>query len=221
MVNEDWLVWRPDLKLKILGRSISDHCPLILRNLVIDWGPNPFKFFNGWIMHPEFKDFCCSKWESYSVIGWKSFSLKEKLKMLKKYLKVWSRGTFGSLQHKIEAQREDIERLDRFDEVFGLEEEEVIERNKIRVELKRNMIWNENFLFQKAKSKWLKEGEVNSKLFHGWINNRIKVNGLEWLLVNDSWVESKVGIRNAILNHFRSQFCSSRTPRVFLPDDLC
>ncbi|KAL8468699.1 hypothetical protein ACS0TY_031769 [Phlomoides rotata] len=58
MVNEDWLVWRPDLKLKSLGRSISDHCPLILRNSVTDWGPKLFKFFNGWAKHPDFKEFC-------------------------------------------------------------------------------------------------------------------------------------------------------------------
>ncbi|KAL8510875.1 hypothetical protein ACS0TY_017624 [Phlomoides rotata] len=124
MVNEDWLVWRPDLKLKGLGRTISDLCPIILWNSVTDWGPKPFKFFNGWIMHPKFKQFCQSKWESYSVIGWKSISLKEKLKMLKLDLKVWSREKLSSLQHKMISQREDIERLDRFDEVFGLEEEE-------------------------------------------------------------------------------------------------
>ncbi|KAL8555298.1 hypothetical protein ACS0TY_003197 [Phlomoides rotata] len=118
----------------------------------------------------------------------------EKLKLLKKELKVWSRETFGSLQHKIETQREDIERLDRFNEVFRLEEDEVVERNKIGAELKRNMIWNEKFLFQKAKSNWLKEGDVNSKFFHGWINKRIKVNRLEGLLVNNSWVESKEGL---------------------------
>ncbi|KAL8536611.1 hypothetical protein ACS0TY_011982 [Phlomoides rotata] len=195
--------------------------PLILRNLVTDWGPKPFKFFNGWIKHPEFRDFCCSKWESYNVNGWKSYSLKEKLRMLKQDLKGWSREAFGSLHFKMESQRETIERLDRFDEVFGLEEEEVIKRNKIGAELKRNMIWNEKNLFQKAKSKWLKEGDVNSKFFHRWINKRIKVNGIEGLFVNDTWVESKVGIRHAIFNHFSSHFCSSRTPRVALSDDLC
>ncbi|KAL8457740.1 hypothetical protein ACS0TY_035560 [Phlomoides rotata] len=29
VVNEEWLGWRPDLKLKSLGRSFSNHCPLI------------------------------------------------------------------------------------------------------------------------------------------------------------------------------------------------
>ncbi|KAL8541409.1 hypothetical protein ACS0TY_002610 [Phlomoides rotata] len=148
--------------------------------------------------------------------GWKSFSLKKKLKLLKKDLKVWSRETFGAIQHKIDDQREIIECLDRFDEVFGLEEEEIIERNKIGAELKRNMIWNDKFIFQKAKSKWLKEGDVNSKFFHRWINKRIKINIIEGLFVNEEWIESKDGIRNAIFSHFRSHFRSFRSLKCFL-----
>ncbi|KAL8546335.1 hypothetical protein ACS0TY_006158 [Phlomoides rotata] len=30
LVNMEWLNWQPDLKLKGLGRTVSDHCPLIL-----------------------------------------------------------------------------------------------------------------------------------------------------------------------------------------------
>ncbi|KAL8519731.1 hypothetical protein ACS0TY_010607 [Phlomoides rotata] len=121
MVNEKWLIWKPELKLKSLGRSISDHCPLFLGLSVTEWGPKPFKFFNGWVKHPDFSEFCTSRWNSYSVTGWKSFVLKEKLKLLKRDLKVWSQETFGAIQHKMETQRDDIDRLDRFDEVFGLE----------------------------------------------------------------------------------------------------
>ncbi|KAL8540921.1 hypothetical protein ACS0TY_002251 [Phlomoides rotata] len=118
-------------------------------------------------------DFCKTKWESYSVAGWKSFSLKEKLILLKKDLKGWSRDVFGGIQHKIEIQRGDIECLDRVDDMFSLEEEE-------------------------ARSKLLKEGDVNSNFFHRWI----KANGMEGLFVNEEWVDSKEGIRSAIFSHF-------------------
>ncbi|KAL8536788.1 hypothetical protein ACS0TY_012092 [Phlomoides rotata] len=53
LVNEEWLEWRPGLILKSLGRSFSDHCPFILKNSIVDWGPKPFKFFNGWISHSD------------------------------------------------------------------------------------------------------------------------------------------------------------------------
>ncbi|KAL8554478.1 hypothetical protein ACS0TY_002607 [Phlomoides rotata] len=119
LVNEEWLTWKPDLKLMSLGRSISDHCPIFLRTSIVDWGLKPFKFFNGWLAHADFKDFCIRKWNSYKVQGWKCFTLKEKLKMLKLDLKAWSREIFGALQQKVEDQKENIERLDRFDEIFG------------------------------------------------------------------------------------------------------
>ncbi|KAL8471397.1 hypothetical protein ACS0TY_028883 [Phlomoides rotata] len=136
LVNEDWLRKWPDLTLRSLNITFSDHCPLVLRQSIVNWGPKPFKFFNGWIKHPEFGDFCMNKWSGYSVQGWKSFTLNEKLKLLKKDLKQWSKDKFGTLSSKIEANKESIERLDRFDEVFGLEEEEIIERNRSLEELK-------------------------------------------------------------------------------------
>ncbi|KAL8476334.1 hypothetical protein ACS0TY_028855 [Phlomoides rotata] len=49
MVNKEWMEWKPDLKLKSLGRSISDHCPLLLGYSITEWGPKSFKFFNGWV----------------------------------------------------------------------------------------------------------------------------------------------------------------------------
>ncbi|KAL8523184.1 hypothetical protein ACS0TY_013234 [Phlomoides rotata] len=169
LVNVEWLIWRPDLKLKSLGRTFSDHCPIFLKSMIVDWGPKPFKFFNGWISHPEFKEYCDKKWNSYNVQGWKSFILKEKLKLLKADLKTWSRDIFGEMNQKMEVQKETIDKLDRFDEIFGLEEEEVIERNRVEAELKRNLIWHERFMHQKAKTKWIKEGDMNSGFYHGWI----------------------------------------------------
>ncbi|KAL8506456.1 hypothetical protein ACS0TY_017376 [Phlomoides rotata] len=118
-----------------------------------------------------------------------------KMKRLKLVLKQWSRNTFGSLHNLIENQKENIERLDKFDDVFGIEDEEIIERNRITAELRRNLIWKESFLFQKAKAKWIKEGDVNSSFFHDWINKRVKLNGIDGLLVNNAWVDSKEGIR--------------------------
>ncbi|KAL8456316.1 hypothetical protein ACS0TY_034507 [Phlomoides rotata] len=167
MVNEEWMWKWPDLSLRSLGRSFSDHCPLVLKHAVVDWGPKPLKYFNGWSMHPEFADFCRNKWSGCKVDGWKSFTLNEKLKLLKKDLKWWSKNTYGSLRNSIEANKDNIERLDRFDEIFGLEDDEIIERNRNLAELKRNSLWKESFLFQKAKSKWIKEGDMNSRFFHG------------------------------------------------------
>ncbi|KAL8500405.1 hypothetical protein ACS0TY_020122 [Phlomoides rotata] len=221
LVNEEWLRWRPDLKLKSLGRSFSDHCPIFLKSVNVNWGPKPFKFFNGWLSHPAFKELCELKWNSYSVHSWKSFILKEKLKLLKADLKTWSRDIFGAMNQKMEDQKETIDKLDRFDEIFGLEEEEVIERNRVEAELKRNLIMHESFMYQKAKVKWIKEGDMNSGFYHSWINRRSKTNTIEGILIDESWVESKEGVRSAVFNHFQKLFKKENNRRIQFPGDLC
>ncbi|KAL8513732.1 hypothetical protein ACS0TY_013006 [Phlomoides rotata] len=116
-------------------------------------------FFNGWTSHHDFQEFCKNKLEGYRIQGWKSYTLKEKLKLLKQDLEWWSKNTFGTMNSLIVANKVNIEKLDRIDDVFGLDEEEIIERIRMLAELKRNSIWKESFLFQKAKSKWIKEGD--------------------------------------------------------------
>lgn len=36
----------PKAQLVALPRELSDHCPLILKSFVFDFGPSPFKFYN-------------------------------------------------------------------------------------------------------------------------------------------------------------------------------
>jgi len=30
----------------VVGRSVSNHCALILKDINIDWGPKPFKYLD-------------------------------------------------------------------------------------------------------------------------------------------------------------------------------
>lgn len=42
-------------------RDVSDHCPVWLKIDDINWGPKPFRFFNCWLDHKEFRPLICSK----------------------------------------------------------------------------------------------------------------------------------------------------------------
>ncbi|WJX93350.1 hypothetical protein P8452_74886 [Trifolium repens] len=82
LVSEEWLsVWGQP-SLWILSRSISDHCPLVLRHNFIDWGPRPFRFNNHWLNHANFKKVVEEFWRSKQCDGWMGFILKEKFKGL-------------------------------------------------------------------------------------------------------------------------------------------
>ncbi|MCI40321.1 cysteine-rich receptor-like protein kinase, partial [Trifolium medium] len=76
-------------------------------------------------MSPIIVLFLSREWESYLVSGWKGYVLKEKMKRLKGALKKWNKEVYGSIDTKIAALVDDIERLDLKGESEGLSEDEL------------------------------------------------------------------------------------------------
>lgn len=212
-VNHTWSQVWPNQLMKGGKRSLSDHVPIFIEEVVKDWGPKPFRFFNQWIQHPTFSEFVAEKWNWFNVQGWGGFRVKEKLKLLKCELKNWRVEVFGCLDAKIEEKKEQIEKLDLWDNVFGLEEVE--KRRELMADLMQECSWREAQLFQKARIKWIKEGDANSCLFHNWINANNRRNGINGLWVGNSWVEEVAKVKEEIFKHFRNNFESLH---VSIPD---
>ncbi|KAL8543995.1 hypothetical protein ACS0TY_004516 [Phlomoides rotata] len=53
---------------------------------------------------------------------------------------------------------------------------------------------------------WLREEDVNSSYFHGWINKNKKTNVVDGLLIGDRWTDSVEGIKKGIHEHFERHF---------------
>ncbi|KAL8469897.1 hypothetical protein ACS0TY_032675 [Phlomoides rotata] len=159
----------------------SDLTEIQLVGAERDWGPRPFKFFNQWIHHQEYRPLVEKVWAESSVSGWAGFVIKEKLKALKGELKGWRKVVFGEMDRKIEEKKTEIERLDIMDDVLGLESVEEEQRRNLMNDLMKETSWREKQLFQKARVKWIKEGDANSKFFHNWVKKRYKRNELSGL----------------------------------------
>ncbi|GKV29665.1 hypothetical protein SLEP1_g38570 [Rubroshorea leprosula] len=112
LINEEWLVTWEGLKQWGLKRSISDHCPMLLKNEVKNWGPKPFCFFDAWLRHPKFKDKVAEAWRTKEIQGSGDFILKEKLKRTKVFLKKWSTEHNSELNKTIEECKEVILQID-------------------------------------------------------------------------------------------------------------
>lgn len=102
-MSEEWITSWGNSSQWILDRDFSDHCPIILKTAVSNWGPRPFRFNNFWLMHRGFEDMVKKMWGSVEVEGWAAFVLKEKLKNLKVQLARWNKDEFGHLDTKIES----------------------------------------------------------------------------------------------------------------------
>ncbi|KAL6576971.1 isoform X1 [Orobanche minor] len=183
MVNEDWLSKCPGSVLLGACRGSFDHCPLILQ----------LKFVK-------------VKWEGYASEGWAGFILKEKLKSLKADLRWWSKNIYGNLDNRVKDKKEVLERLDAIDDSRGLGEAEIIERNKLRALLIRDLKERNVMLRQKAKAKWVVEGDKNTSYFHRCINVRLKSNEIVELMINDRWSEDVEEVKNAARDKFKAHF---------------
>ena len=137
LVSKEWLEAWPSCQQFVLNRSISDHCAIVLKEVVVDWGPRPFRSLDVWQKDRRFKEFVNLKWASYDVQGGGIYIFKEKLKKLKADLKVWNKEVFGDVNLAREELQKRINELDVRDDDRGLEESEREERRSLLAELNK------------------------------------------------------------------------------------
>jgi len=66
----------------------------VLKSVIIDWGPKPFKTLDIRKSDPTFTKVVKQSWEAYIGKGNPMILLKDKLKKLKCDLKLWNREVF-------------------------------------------------------------------------------------------------------------------------------
>ncbi|CAK8533736.1 unnamed protein product [Lathyrus sativus] len=93
-------------------RDISEHCPIWMKIEERNWGPKLFKTKNSWFDHPHFIKFFEENWRSYDVVGRSDFMLKEKFKMLRGDLKIWSKEVFGWYDLKVKEEVDIINKVE-------------------------------------------------------------------------------------------------------------
>ncbi|PNX65107.1 hypothetical protein L195_g062436 [Trifolium pratense] len=69
LVSNDWSVLWNNPSLWVLPRPVSDHCPIVVRYAVTDWGPKPFCFNNHWLLHKDFKGLVEDIWRTSNITG--------------------------------------------------------------------------------------------------------------------------------------------------------
>jgi hypothetical protein len=96
--------------------------------------------------------------------------LKEKLKRLKVELKKWNSSVFGDVQERRKVLVSKMNELDLIAESAGLSLEEAGMRQCLLADFWKIRKFHESILSQKSRSRWLKEGDSNSKYFHAIVN---------------------------------------------------
>nr|GEY85843.1 RNA-directed DNA polymerase, eukaryota [Tanacetum cinerariifolium] len=163
----------PSITAICLDRHLSNHRPILLFEVHLDFGPIPFRFYHSWFEIDGFEDLIKRSWLSFSHSDAnRMIRFKKRLQDLKVLIRQWiktKKSDISSNKHDIVNELREIDKKMDHGEV---DEATVL----MRFELKNNLIKINDMEakdnLQKSKVKWAIEGDENSKFFHGIINKR-------------------------------------------------
>ncbi|XP_071694353.1 uncharacterized protein [Rutidosis leptorrhynchoides] len=169
LVTDKFISLWDDLSIIALDRDLSDHCPLVLQDKVIDYGPKPFKVFDEWF-NCIGVDSVIMEARNQPIRGSrKDCNFRDKLKNVKSALRDWSKENFGKLDSEINSLSKKAMEWELKAESQSLSDSnratwldcrpQWIEKDRIKA----------NMLKQKARIKWTLEADENSKFFHASI----------------------------------------------------
>jgi len=207
LVSEEWLNQWPASKQYVQPRMVSDHCALVLKSCIKDWGPKPFRSLDVWLAEPGFKALVKEKWGSYLVHGNSMSILKDKLKLLKADIRVWNKEVFGCMEFNkktIAAEIEDLDDNDVLKENGKMRRMELFSQLEL-VEKKLDSIYR-----KKARGNWIKHGDINSKFFHNAIRWRRLKNEVKGVEIGGLWCEEPEVVRREAKSLFEKRFIATQ-----------
>jgi len=210
-----WDLWGEATKWT-LPRDVSDHSTVVLRYSSQLWGPKSLRFNNFWLGHQGLGDIVSNCWNRSRPPEWMAVRLSAKLKALKVDLKGWIAQVFGGLDGRIDAQVDVLSLLDPKAEEGSLSHVDMEARFKGFHDLWMLLRVKDSQIFQRSRTKWLREGDANSGHFHSSIKMRRRRNSIFTLRVGNRWVESVPEVHAQIVTYFRDHFSDSMLDRPTL-----
>ncbi|XP_028083312.1 uncharacterized protein LOC114284578 [Camellia sinensis] len=202
-----------------LPRTVSDHCPILLKEDERDWGPKPFKLLNPWLAHPSFMPAVKQIWENNQVSGWAGFRLMRKLRDLRSHLRIWNKEVFGNIDDLLKSAEEELHEWDLQAESGSLDDAGISSRREVR-----SLVWKlcrdkARLWHQKSRVLWAQNGDKNTRFFHIMACSRQRKNLLDSVCVEGECLEEPAQIKQAVVRHFSKQFkeCWSGRPKLSGP----
>ena len=181
LYSNEWEHFFPQSLQEVLPRWTLDHWPIVLDTNPFKWGPTPFRFENMWLQHPSFKECFSSWWRGFQGNGWECHKFMRKLQLFKVKLKDWNKDSFGELNKRKKSILNEIANFDVVEQEGVLTSELSAQRALRKGELEELILREEIHWRPKAKVKWVKERDCNSKFFHKVANGRQKRKFIKFL----------------------------------------
>ncbi|CAN6573468.1 unnamed protein product [Malus baccata var. baccata] len=210
-----WNNLYPDTTIRHLVLEGSDHAMLVLstEKLLVRRG-RMFSYDARWSKLDECRELVAQEWDDH-LGGSHAFRICEKLKLLRKRLKVWYHGRGRNSKKAIDKLKDEIRKAYTSNK-FASEEVKLKERDL------RSALRNEE-AYWKAKSRvqWLREGDKNTKFFHAQTLKRRRYNQIKGLEdSNGIWHTGDKDICDIANSYFMGLF-QSCSPNQIRDVEVC
>ncbi|GJS81365.1 RNA-directed DNA polymerase, eukaryota [Tanacetum coccineum] len=171
LVSEGFLSLFPHISALCLDKNLSDHRPILLREMVTDYGATPFRLYHSWFSFHGFDDMVRTAWNSFVLEDSNGMvRFKKKLQMLKKEIRSWVAVHKRKQSGRLIDIQEKLSGIDHILDQGGVSDEILLSRmelTKQMQDIKSTVVRDQ---MQKAKIQWAVEGDENSNFFHGIVN---------------------------------------------------
>ncbi|GJZ09656.1 RNA-directed DNA polymerase, eukaryota [Tanacetum coccineum] len=217
LVSDGILTIFPSISALCLDRHLSDHRPILLCEVKVDFGPIPFRFYHSWFKLVGFDDMVEQTWRAlaYSDNN-KMIRFKKKLQELKKVIRLWVNDkkiqSAGSKNSIVSELRDIDKRLDQYGPIDSL----IFRRQDLMSNLNDLKEMEDMDFVQKAKVRWAIEGDENSKYFHGIINKKRSNLAIRGVFVDGTWCTDPILVKKAFKDHYEARFNKPTKARLKL-----
>jgi hypothetical protein len=168
LISDSLMLEGTTLEASILDFHGLDHWPIQLwLEVPATPGRKPFRFEQFWLSHPDFHKNIHEWWREAEVPhGSKMYRFQQRLKNLKKQLRLWNRKTFGNIFDSQKQLTDQMSTIQRQIQEHGLTEDLKTQEADINQQLEARKAQEETLWKQKSRIQWLKEGDRNTKKIH-------------------------------------------------------
>ncbi|XP_062093665.1 uncharacterized protein LOC133799682 [Humulus lupulus] len=203
--NEDWVDLFPDSVAVVNWDICSDHCFCIVKTMTeMNSGTKPFRYFNMWADHDEFKATVLQSWTK-PVTAQGLDRIMVKLRRLRPILRHFNKFVIGDIDHKFQVAKDTYNmaqiqlQQDIHSAMFQVEEQQALSN------LVQTSRLYDSYLRQRSKVNWLRLGDDNTTFFHAYLKKRKEVNRItSFLTETGQIIDNYEEVVDHFLSHFRS-----------------
>ncbi|GJZ21190.1 RNA-directed DNA polymerase, eukaryota, partial [Tanacetum coccineum] len=217
LVSKGFLSLFPHISALCLDKNLSDHRPILLREMVTDYGATPFRLYHSWFSFHGFDDMVRTAWNSFVLEDSNGMvRFKKKLQMLKKEIRSWVAVHKRKQSGRLIDIQEKLSGIDHILDQGRVSDEILLSRMELTKQMQDIKSTAVRDQMQKAKIQWAVEGDENSKFFHGIVNRKRVHLSVKGVMVDGEWVDEPNRVKEEFRSHFANRFQDTGVSRCRL-----